>query len=96
MSNRTKILAKKLLRLFFYSQFIEPQDRDPNITFRKYTYYIGERLEANCTTSPSKPPAHITWFLNDDKVIFNFFDQFESNSIIQNRLCLIENPLKSH
>ncbi|XP_066139914.1 uncharacterized protein [Euwallacea fornicatus] len=47
---------------------IDPQDRDPQITFKKETYYIGEMLEANCTTSPSSPPAHITWFINDEKV----------------------------
>ncbi|KAL1494451.1 hypothetical protein ABEB36_010049 [Hypothenemus hampei] len=47
---------------------IDPQSDDPQITFRKDTYSIGEVLEANCTTSPSKPPPHITWLINDEKV----------------------------
>lgn len=48
--------------------FSEPQEHDPEITFNKETYEIGEILEANCTTASSRPPPHITWFINDQKV----------------------------
>ncbi|XP_057660601.1 uncharacterized protein LOC130896470 [Diorhabda carinulata] len=47
---------------------IEPQNYDPKITFNKNTYEIGEILEANCTTAPSRPPPHITWLINNEKV----------------------------
>lgn len=47
---------------------IEPQEREPLITFNKNTYEIGEILEANCTAGPSRPPPYITWFINDIKV----------------------------
>lgn len=50
--------------------FIEPQDADPTITFNKGTYEIGEVLEANCTTAPARPPPHITWLINGEKVGF--------------------------
>lgn len=50
----------------------EPQNDDPKITFNKDTYEIGEVLEANCTTAPAKPPPHITWLINDQKVSNTF------------------------
>lgn len=46
----------------------EPQGYDPKITFGKAEYQVGEVLEANCTTSPARPPPHITWFINKQKV----------------------------
>lgn len=46
----------------------EPQLEDPKITFNKETYEIGEVLEANCTTAPARPPPHITWLINGEKV----------------------------
>ncbi|CAG9766357.1 unnamed protein product [Ceutorhynchus assimilis] len=60
---------------------IDPQEDDPKITFRKETYYIGEMLEANCTTSPAKPPPHITWLINDEKVRDSLTKSF-SNGLI--------------
>ncbi|XP_030758797.1 uncharacterized protein LOC115884377 [Sitophilus oryzae] len=47
---------------------IDPQEYDPKITFEKETYFVGETLKANCTTAPAKPPPHITWLMNDEKV----------------------------
>ncbi|KAJ3640592.1 hypothetical protein Zmor_027147 [Zophobas morio] len=47
---------------------IEPQDKDPTITFNKGTYEIGEVVEANCTTAAARPPPHITWLINGEKV----------------------------
>lgn len=59
-----------ILPQLIFNLFAEPQEQDPVITFNKDTYEIGEILEANCTSSPSRPPPHITWFINDQKVRF--------------------------
>lgn len=48
--------------------FSEKQDDNPIIEFNKETYEIGEVIKANCTTSVSRPPPHITWWINDEKV----------------------------
>lgn len=47
---------------------IEPQEKDPSITFDKNTYQVGDVLQANCTTAPARPPPHITWLINGVKV----------------------------
>lgn len=54
--------------LFVVVLFIEPQNADPIITFNKDTYEVGEILEANCTTAPARPPPHVTWLINNEKV----------------------------
>ncbi|XP_044272783.1 uncharacterized protein LOC123016446 isoform X1 [Tribolium madens] len=60
---------------------IEPQDSDPTITFNKSTYEIGEVLEANCTTASARPPPHITWLINGEKVPDALTKRF-SNGIV--------------
>ena len=35
-------------------------------------YQIGERLEALCTSWQSHPPANLTWWINEEKVIILF------------------------
>nr|XP_023021843.1 uncharacterized protein LOC111510185 [Leptinotarsa decemlineata] len=60
---------------------IEPQEGPPEITFNKSTYEIGEVLEANCTTTPAKPPPHITWLINNEKVSDKLTKSF-SNGLI--------------
>ncbi|KAH1016468.1 hypothetical protein HUJ04_007683 [Dendroctonus ponderosae] len=47
---------------------IDPQKGDPRISFTKQTFAVGDKLEANCTTFPSRPSPYITWFINDKKV----------------------------
>ncbi|KAF7269337.1 hypothetical protein GWI33_017630 [Rhynchophorus ferrugineus] len=47
---------------------IDPQEYNPKITFKKDMYIVGETLDANCTTAPARPPPHITWLINDEKV----------------------------
>ncbi|XP_044727071.1 uncharacterized protein LOC123290806 [Chrysoperla carnea] len=49
-------------------EVILPQTSDPKITFEKEVYNVGETLVANCTTSVARPPPHITWLINDQKV----------------------------
>ena len=48
--------------------FVELQDEDPRITFRKGIYVVGEYLEANCSSSPAYPAPHITWLINGKEV----------------------------
>lgn len=60
-----------------------PQNAPPTIVFKKRQFYIGEKLVANCTTSRSKPVAHITWLINGKKVniwIAMFTNLFMSSS----------------
>ncbi|XP_065336639.1 uncharacterized protein LOC135937414 isoform X1 [Cloeon dipterum] len=45
------------------------QRAEPHITGRKPGLYLpGEKLELNCTASPSRPEADITWIVNGKKV----------------------------
>ncbi|GJQ73622.1 hypothetical protein Trydic_g13965 [Trypoxylus dichotomus] len=60
---------------------IEPQNADPSITFNKDRYEFKEMLEANCTSAPSRPPPHITWFINDNKAPDDLTKSF-SNGIV--------------
>lgn len=60
---------------------IEPQEQEPTITFNKDTYEIGEVLEANCTTSPARPPPHITWLINGEKVVDTMTKSFSNGFV---------------
>ncbi|XP_044759851.1 uncharacterized protein LOC123317402 [Coccinella septempunctata] len=60
---------------------IEPQLEDPKITFNKETYEIGEVLEANCTTAPARPPPHITWLINGEKVVDKLTKSFTNGFV---------------
>ncbi|EEB13171.1 beat protein, putative [Pediculus humanus corporis] len=39
----------------------------PIIEGVKETYFLGDYITGNCTSSPSNPPAQIHWFINDKK-----------------------------
>ncbi|KAJ8973034.1 hypothetical protein NQ317_009207, partial [Molorchus minor] len=56
----------------------EPQRENPVIKFNKNTYEIGEVLEANCTSAPARPPPHITWLINDEKVMDTLTKSFSN------------------
>ncbi|XP_045478477.1 uncharacterized protein LOC123683459 [Harmonia axyridis] len=60
---------------------IEPQQRDPKITFNKETYEIGEVLEANCSTAPARPPPRITWLINGKKVVDTLTKSFTNGFV---------------
>ncbi|XP_060522342.1 uncharacterized protein LOC132699568 [Cylas formicarius] len=62
---------------------IEPQRVDPKITFSKTKYLVGEILEANCTTAPSRPPPHISWLLNKKKVLDKWTRSFSNGAMMQ-------------
>ena len=55
-----------LLKLFSFSDL---PDEKPRITGIKEKYQIGETLEALCTSWQSHPPANLTWFINEEKVL---------------------------
>ena len=48
---------------------IDLPDEKPRITGIKEKYQIGETLEALCTSWQSHPPANLTWFINEEKVL---------------------------
>ncbi|KDR21758.1 hypothetical protein L798_02701 [Zootermopsis nevadensis] len=43
---------------------IETQRDPPEVLIPKSAYQVGERLEVNCTSSPARPVADITWLVN--------------------------------
>lgn len=61
----------------FHSQYLEANmsvavvpDKPPLLRGVLPSYDIGEYLKADCTSSPSHPPAALTFLLNDKEVIF--------------------------
>ncbi|PNF27933.1 hypothetical protein B7P43_G17779 [Cryptotermes secundus] len=46
----------------------ETQRDPPHVLTSKPVYQVGETLEANCTSSPARPIAHITWLVNGEPV----------------------------
>jgi hypothetical protein len=40
----------------------------PRISGLRGLYMVGDMVEANCTSSPSKPVTHITWYMNNKQV----------------------------
>ncbi|XP_046388656.1 uncharacterized protein LOC124157724 [Ischnura elegans] len=58
---------------------IQPQTSDPEIWGRKTSYLVGEKLEINCTSSPSHPPAHITWLVNERQVSEQYVRVYHSH-----------------
>ncbi|XP_012288220.1 uncharacterized protein LOC105703971 [Orussus abietinus] len=49
-------------------QVIVTQTDNPQITFKKAVYEVGEYLEANCTSSPARPVPYLTWLINGKEV----------------------------
>lgn len=41
---------------------------EPLISGLRGLYMVGDMVEANCTSSSSKPATHITWYMNDKQV----------------------------
>ncbi|XP_075225712.1 kin of IRRE-like protein 3 [Lycorma delicatula] len=44
----------------------------PVITGGRPRYQVGDWVHVNCTSGSSKPPAHLTWFINGDQVNSSF------------------------
>ncbi|RXG71729.1 hypothetical protein Avbf_03850 [Armadillidium vulgare] len=43
---------------------VEPLSSDPNLTGGKRKYDINDTVDLMCTSSPSRPAAHLTWVIN--------------------------------
>ncbi|KAJ8688279.1 hypothetical protein QAD02_024074, partial [Eretmocerus hayati] len=43
-------------------------DRGPTITGGKSKYQTGDVVRVNCTSAPSKPPAMLMWYVNEEPV----------------------------
>ncbi|XP_023702588.1 uncharacterized protein LOC111861878 isoform X2 [Cryptotermes secundus] len=41
---------------------------EPRISGLRGLYTVGDIVEANCTSPPSKPVAHVTWYMNDKQM----------------------------
>lgn len=70
------------LRLFEISVL---PTQGPNITGGEPKYRPGDIVKVNCTSAPSKPPAHLMWYVNGKAVSYEFAFLFE--------LCFRENQL---
>ncbi|XP_066589352.1 uncharacterized protein [Prorops nasuta] len=55
---------------------IVPQTENPVITFEKSSYYVGEYLEANCSSSAANPVPHLTWYINGKEVDVSLVNDF--------------------
>ncbi|XP_046669653.1 uncharacterized protein LOC124360254 [Homalodisca vitripennis] len=66
---------------------IKKQTEDPQITYWKEEYTVGERLEVNCTSGPSRPTPEVTWLLNgkqaEEQWIKTFPEQRPSSVTVQ-------------
>uniref|UniRef100_A0A8D8WZN2 Ig-like domain-containing protein n=1 Tax=Cacopsylla melanoneura TaxID=428564 RepID=A0A8D8WZN2_9HEMI len=47
---------------------MESQKEDPQITFRKPIYSVGDQLEVNCTSGMATPTPDVTWLINGKQV----------------------------
>ena len=66
-------------------QVVDLPDEKPRITGIKEKYQIGETLEALCTSWQSHPPANLSWFINEEKVISLFRAQNSQKDCSQAR-----------
>ncbi|XP_012216721.1 uncharacterized protein [Linepithema humile] len=55
---------------------IVQQVKNPEITFQKNMYVVGESLEANCTSSAAHPVPYITWFINGKEVDISLVNHY--------------------
>ncbi|PSN46963.1 hypothetical protein C0J52_12571 [Blattella germanica] len=60
-----------ILHAVLYFMCLEMQREPPHVSTSKHVYQVGETLEANCTTSPARPLAHVTWLVNEKPVSTN-------------------------
>lgn len=65
-------ILKNLLNQKMYFFIAEMPAHGPIITTEKTKYEPGDLLRANCSSAPSKPPAALTFHLNNNPVSFFF------------------------
>lgn len=54
--------------MYIFYSFQGIQNTDPTIEISKDMFYVGDILDASCTSGPSKPVPEITWLVNGRKV----------------------------
>ncbi|XP_040168157.1 uncharacterized protein LOC120903039 [Anopheles arabiensis] len=57
-------------------EVIEPPPEKPSITGLQSRYRPGDILRGNCTSINSKPPANLTWTINDVPIIPQYYKQY--------------------
>uniref|UniRef100_A0A182RIN8 Ig-like domain-containing protein n=1 Tax=Anopheles funestus TaxID=62324 RepID=A0A182RIN8_ANOFN len=57
-------------------EVIEPPPEKPSITGLQGRYRPGDILRGNCTSINSKPPANLTWTINDVPIIPQYYKQY--------------------
>uniref|UniRef100_A0A182NU52 Ig-like domain-containing protein n=1 Tax=Anopheles dirus TaxID=7168 RepID=A0A182NU52_9DIPT len=57
-------------------EVIEPPPEKPSITGLQSRYRPGDILRGNCTSINSKPPANLTWTINDVPIIQQYLKQY--------------------
>uniref|UniRef100_A0A182P4D2 Ig-like domain-containing protein n=1 Tax=Anopheles epiroticus TaxID=199890 RepID=A0A182P4D2_9DIPT len=57
-------------------EVIEPPPEKPSITGLQSRYQPGDILRGNCTSINSKPPANLTWTINDVPIIPQYYKQY--------------------
>ncbi|XP_037791766.1 uncharacterized protein LOC119587087 [Penaeus monodon] len=47
-------------------------EHDPHISGMRTKYHVGDLVQVNCTSSPSKPAAALMWYINDKQADSGF------------------------
>ena len=61
-----------MLLFFFYLQTVLPKQNLSLIGVKPF-YRIGDVVDISCISGPSKPPAILAWFINDQQVSYSIF-----------------------
>ncbi|XP_071455012.1 uncharacterized protein, partial [Hetaerina americana] len=59
---------------------IQRQSEDPVVRGVKSSYFAGEKVAVNCTSSPSHPPVQIAWLVNGREVSDKLLTRFSEGS----------------
>ncbi|KAK3851667.1 hypothetical protein Pcinc_041701, partial [Petrolisthes cinctipes] len=51
-------------------------ERDPVISGLQPRYYVGDPVQVNCTSAPSKPAAALTWYIQEQQAESNYLIDF--------------------
>lgn len=68
---RSSKFKHQLTRANSFYYFLGLPKEDPAILGVQNTYAIGDYVMANCTSSPSNPPATLEWLINNKTVSLN-------------------------
>ncbi|XP_058790541.1 uncharacterized protein LOC131663852 isoform X1 [Phymastichus coffea] len=69
-------------------------ERGPTISGVKSKYHVGDTVRANCTSAPSKPPAQLMWYVNEETVEAKYLHGPRKLSVDSNNLVTIQLSLE--